>query len=118
MPSAAPCSRFTESTTEQTHIDTPEFLNTVEGDHFLQHIIPIFNLSAGWLGEPQSPPVHQRVLDIEVGCVVKHGELFVAGFLVVCEFDSIIGNPLLVGDIEGRGTFCCSCHCSGLYCGL
>ena len=43
----------------------------------------VWNLSAGWLGEPQGPLVHQGMLDIEVVLVVKDSDLlFAAGIAI------------------------------------
>jgi hypothetical protein len=58
-------------------VDTPELLNRVESDNFLKQIIPVVALSTGWLGEPQRPLVHERVLDVEVVLIVKDGDLLV-----------------------------------------
>ena len=80
---------------KEAHVDAPELLDGVERDDLLEQLIPIIALlrisrvSAGALlrapylaarrlGEPERPPVHQRVLDIEVGGVVEDGNGVVA----------------------------------------
>lgn len=74
------------------YVDTPEFLDGVESDNFLQEIIPVItlqsnqlhycivignwtDLSTWWLGEPQSPLVHEGMLDVEVVLVVEDSDL-------------------------------------------
>ena len=80
-----------------TYVDTPEFLNRVEGDDLLQQLAPVL-LAAGRLGEPQRPGVLQRVLDVEVGRVVKDGDdlAVISGLLVGC-----IGYTALGRDWDG-----------------
>lgn len=73
-----------------TYVDTPEFFNRVEGDDLLKKLGPVVtlfssvrrrnvrhkqatHLAARGLGEPQSPCVHERVLDVEVLGVVEDG---------------------------------------------
>jgi hypothetical protein len=73
-----------------TYVDTPELLDRVERDDFLQQLSPVVALrmlaqlarrtiyaatylAARRLGEPQRPCVHERVLDVEVFRVVKDG---------------------------------------------
>ena len=74
-----------------THVDAPELLNTVEADDLLQQLVPVLlrgvlecawvlregvvkYLSAWRLGEPESPGVSERVLDVEVLGVVEDGD--------------------------------------------
>lgn len=79
----------------RTYVDTPELLDRVEGNNFLQKIIPVISLcpqesvhddalpdavgckaaylAAGGLGEPKSPVVLERVLHVEVIFVVEDG---------------------------------------------
>lgn len=76
------------------YVDTPELLNRVEGDDLLQQIIPVVTLnlqsiqengevqaqtrlSTRWLGEPQSPLVHERMQDIKVVLIVEDGDLLI-----------------------------------------
>lgn len=82
-----------------SYVDTPEFLNRVKSDDFLQEIVPVVSLrhsqlhqfrsreeadlSTGWLGEPQGPLVHERVLDIEVVLVMEYGDLILI-LVAVC----------------------------------
>jgi hypothetical protein len=88
-------SRIFENRGRQTNIDTPEFLNRVEGDDLFQQVIPVLlskglalvfrevqaqtypPTSTGWLGEPECPLVHERMLDVEVVLVMKHGDLLI-----------------------------------------
>ena len=77
-----------------TYIDTPEFLYGVERNHFLKQVIPVITLKyrsaksnspapcgrqkthlpAGWLGEPERPPVRERMLDVKVVLVVENSD--------------------------------------------
>jgi hypothetical protein len=34
------------------YIDSPELLNGVKGDHFLQQIVPVVAFATRWFGEP------------------------------------------------------------------
>lgn len=56
---------------ENTHVYAPKFLDSVKRDHFLEKIIPVVAFSRGWLREPETPFVHQWVLDVEVVDIVK-----------------------------------------------
>lgn len=56
-----------------TYIDSPELLNTVEADDFLQQLVPVL-LSRWGLGEPEGPSMGKWVLDIEVVGVVEDGD--------------------------------------------
>ncbi|KAI7150399.1 eukaryotic translation initiation factor 4E [Hortaea werneckii] len=56
-----------------TYVDAPELLDGVKGDDLLQQLAPVL-LAAGRLGEPECPGVLQRMLDIEIGRVVKHSD--------------------------------------------
>jgi hypothetical protein len=90
---------------KKTYVDTPEFLDGIEGDDLFQEIIPVValrvlsvrsvgerlkvgermrtNLSTRRLGKPQGPFVHKRMLDIEVILVVKDSDLFLAGSIAI-----------------------------------
>jgi len=57
----------------KAYVDSPELLNTVKADDFLQELVPVL-LSARRLGEPEGPCVLQLVLDVEVRRVVKDGD--------------------------------------------
>lgn len=56
-----------------TYVDSPELLNAVEGDDFLQQFVPVL-LSRWGLGEPEGPGVGKWVLDIEVVGIVEDGD--------------------------------------------
>ncbi len=77
-----------------SYVYTPEFLNGVECDNLLQEVVPIVILSNGqhqkqntkgmgaclstwWLGEPESPLVHQWMLDVEIVFVMEDSDGFV-----------------------------------------
>lgn len=100
----------------RTYVDTPELLDRVEGNNFLQKIIPVVALrphksvhegalvgaagceaaylAAGRLGEPQGPVVLERVLDVEVIFVIKDSHQAVVR--IVC------GNAILALVALGR----------------
>lgn len=52
------------------------------------------NLSTRWLGEPQRPIIHQRVLNVEIIRVVEDGNLFVA-LVLFLHTSSIWGSTLV-----------------------
>lgn len=58
-------------------------------------------LSSGGLGEPQSPLVHQRVLDVEVVFVMEDCDL-VALSLVAAWLLVLVGGAATGGDGDGR----------------
>lgn len=77
-----------------SYVDAPEFFDGIEGDNLLQEVVPIVILgpsqyhdqnnkslgaclSTWWLGEPESPLVHQRMLDVEIVFVVEDSDWFV-----------------------------------------
>lgn len=77
-----------------SYVYTPELLNGVECDNFLQEVVPIVILVDGqhqkqdtkgmgaclstwWLGEPESPLVHQGMLDVEIVFVMEDRDGFV-----------------------------------------
>lgn len=61
------------------------------------------NLSTGWLGEPQSPFVHQRMLDIEIILVMKDSDLLIGsitiGLLVLV--GGAVGGDRNSGEVDG-----------------
>lgn len=75
-------------------------------------------LSRRWLGEPKSPLVHQRMLDVEIVLVVKDGNLIIlSGWLLVLVAAADWGN----GDrrqIDLTAGFSFSSHVCGLEVGV
>lgn len=93
------------------YVDSPEFLNGIEGHDLFEEVVPVlvlYNnqhpalkeltpvscLSARWLGEPQSPLVHQRMFDVEIVLVMEDGD-WVIGVL------SIRGRRILCFRVTG-----------------
>lgn len=77
-----------------SYVYTPEFLYGVECDNLLQEVVPVVILgdsqhhkqnikgtgtclSTWWLGEPESPFVHQWMLDVEIVFVMEDSDGFV-----------------------------------------
>jgi hypothetical protein len=75
-------------------IDAPKLFNRVKGDDFLEEVVPVVALSARGLGEPKSPLVLERVLDVEVVLVVENSD-----GLVVLD----VGRLFLASGVDGDG---------------
>ena len=81
----------------ETDIDAPELLYRIKCDDFFEKIVPVVALvhvsmrtksmlwgmegcylSTGRLGEPQSPLMHQGMLDVEILWIVENSDLLVS----------------------------------------
>lgn len=85
----------------RTHVDAPELLDAVEADDLLEELVPVL-LSTRWLGEPESPGMLQRVLDVEILRVVEDGhDLVTVGRLVAIDPVGLVGDASLWRDWDG-----------------
>lgn len=62
---------------EETYVNPPKLLNTSKSNNLLQQLIPIRTFPRWGLGVPQSPLMHQRMLNVEVLRVMEDGDLLV-----------------------------------------
>jgi hypothetical protein len=77
------------------------------------------HLSTRWLGEPQSPLVHQRVFDVEVVFIVENSDLLISAWacllalvFAICAFwrNGDCGQIDLIVSVDRCLGWRCVCH--------